>query len=79
MAANAMEVICILRSPGENGPGGEVLVVNSPSAALLRLLQQESLGAANEATRRPAAPAILSASRQPQPPALPAVIRAQNN
>ncbi|MHB8971123.1 MAG: trypsin-like peptidase domain-containing protein [Pirellulaceae bacterium] len=77
-ASDAMEVICILRSPGENGSGGEVLVVNSPSTALLRLLQQESRGGATDVARRPSAPAVLSAGQQRQPPTPPAVVRAQN-
>jgi thiol-disulfide isomerase/thioredoxin len=80
-ASSATEVICIVRSPGENGPGGKVLVVNSPSEALLRLLQQESLGVANDSARLASAPVVLSASRrqQQQPASPPAVVRAQND
>jgi thiol-disulfide isomerase/thioredoxin len=70
--ANATEVICIVRSRGQVEQGQRVLVIDTPSPALLQQLEQ----AAQAARLQP--PAVLSAARQP-PATTPApVLRAQN-
>jgi thiol-disulfide isomerase/thioredoxin len=77
-SASATEVICILRSRGQAGRDERVMVVDQPSAALLRLLEQEAQGQSRDPARLQGPPAIMSASRQ-QPSAVPPpVVRAQN-
>ena len=77
-SASTTEVICVLRSRGQAGHDERVMVVDEPSAALLRLLEQEAQGTSRDPARLQLPPAIMSASRQ-QPSAVPPpVVRAQN-
>jgi len=76
--ADATEVICIVRSRAQGPQGERVIVINTPSAALLKQLEQAAQYAPAGAVR-PGPPATFISDAGPRPaPAAPPVLRGQN-